>query len=246
MASVFISGVSDGIGLALATLHLQKGDSVIGMARHCPEQIAGHDNFVLIQADFGCLTQLSEVIDTNFAALENAEFDTLYLNAGATGNSPEYAGNTSLNDVVTVMNINAIANKLLLDVLLNMKHKPALVVVSASIAGRRYRAGMLAYSMSKAALEALSGVYAQEYPDVFFAVLGMCNVDTRLSHNIVNHPNVSLFPDHVRLKQRFQIPGYVVSAEMRAEDIYKIVQEQNCKHLKNGEFIEVRTLLNSF
>ncbi|MBD1582316.1 SDR family oxidoreductase [Pseudoalteromonas sp. S16_S37] len=242
MASVLISGASEGIGLALATLHLQQGDTVIGLARHCPERLAQHDGFIFIKADLSCLAQLEQVIDSHQEVLTDAALDTVYLNAGITGNAPELASKVAHDEVTKVINVNALANKLLLDALLAMPHRPQHVVVSGSIAGRRYRAGMLAYSMSKAALEALCGVYAQEYPDVFFAVLGMCNVDTRLSHNIVNHPNVELFPDHLRLQQRFQMPGYVVSAAERAEDVYRIVHLEHCQQLISGEFVEIRAL----
>ncbi len=245
MANVFITGASEGIGLSLAKLHLQKGDTVIGLSRHCSDLLRQYNHFSFIACDLGCLDDLVQVIEAHHTMLSNASIETIYLNAGITGNAPEFANGVPLSEVKNVMEVNAIANKILLDSFLAMASKPKQVVVSGSIAGRRYRAGMLAYSMSKAALEALCGVYAQEHPDVFFAILGMCNVNTKLSHNIVNHPNIERFPSHVCLQKRFQIPSYVVSAEQRAEDVYRIVHQQHCQQLESGEFAEIRVLLNA-
>lgn len=245
MADVFITGASEGIGLALAKLHLKKGDTVIGVSRHCSELLRQHDRFSFISCDFSCLDDLSRVIKEHRSMLSDAGIETIYLNAGVTGHAPEFANDVSLSEIIQVMEVNAFANKLLLDSFLGMASRPKQVVVSGSIAGRRYRAGMLAYSMSKAALEALCGVYAQENPDVFFAVLGMCNVDTKLSHNIVNRSNIERFPSHLSLKKRFQLPGYVVSAEQRAEDVYRVVHQRGCKQLRSGEFAEIRVLLNA-
>ncbi|TMP39173.1 short-chain dehydrogenase [Pseudoalteromonas citrea] len=242
MANVLITGVSEGIGFALAMRHLTMGDRVVGLARRYPKALEKYENFTFISCDFKERIQVNSVLESSLLIWQEEGFSTVYLNAGMSGEAPKLALNTSFEDVNEVLLVNALVNKALLDWLLSCASKPSVVVVSASIAGQRYRAGMLAYSMSKAALEALCGVYAQEHKDVFFAVLGMCNVFTNLSENIINHPNVNDFEAHVQLRNRFNDDGYAVSAEQRADDVINIVNRRTSL-LTSGVFSEVRALL---
>ncbi|EMT5587326.1 TPA: SDR family oxidoreductase [Providencia stuartii] len=240
--SVFITGVSSGIGLALALNYLSKGWTVYGTSRHKPETLSEYEKFIFKSCDFSVPSEVDEIFQDEFALIKISGVSIVHLNAGISANAPAYAGTYTDAEIIQALNINTLVNKTILDKLLVLKQRPFLVVASSSIAGYRYRAGMLPYSMSKAALNALCGVYAAENPDIFFAVLGMCNVKTNLSQGILTNPRVADFPEHIKLKERFFLPGYAVSPEIRAREIYNLLVENGCSGLRSGEFTEVRKL----
>lgn len=244
MSNVFISGVSDGIGFALAKLYLDRGWTVYGISRRCPEQLRAHERFVFKSIDLATLSDEGHLLNEEFSPIVTDGIQIAYLNAGTSGDAPLSAKETSVQKVQGVLHVNALSNKVLLDVLLALDKRPQVIVASASIAGVRFRAGMLSYSMSKAALIALCGVYAKEYPDVFFAVLGLCNVDTRLSREIVYGQRVSQFPDHVALRARFRTPGYAVQPEARARQLIEIAHQPLVGGLQSGQYLDIRELLS--
>jgi len=244
MSNVFISGVSDGIGFALAKLYLDKGWTVYGISRRCPEPLSAHERFVFKSIDLATFLDEGHFLKDEFSPIGTDGIRVAYLNAGISGDAPSSAKETSVQEVQRVLYVNALSNKILLDVLLALDKRPEVIVASASIAGVRFRSGMLSYSMSKAALIALCGVYAKEYPEVFFAVLGLCNVDTHLSREIVHGQRVPQFPDHVALRERFQTPGYVVQPEERARQLIEIARQPHAGGLESGQYLDIRELLS--
>ncbi|WP_414440208.1 SDR family NAD(P)-dependent oxidoreductase [Burkholderia sp. 22PA0106] len=244
VASVFISGVSEGIGYALAAHYLARNRTVYGVARRRPDALLAHPRMIFRQCDLQTLDETTDLFDGVFAPIARDGVSVVYLNAGVSGAGPTPARECSLDDIQRTLAVNTLANKVLLDKFMALPVRPEVVVASASIAGVRFRAGMLPYSLSKAALLALCGVYAEEHPDVFFAVLGMCNVDTALSREIVFSPRIAEFPEHVRLNERFRTPGYAVSAEQRAADVFDLIHPVPDERLRSGRFIEIRGLLS--
>ncbi|MGE8112740.1 MULTISPECIES: SDR family NAD(P)-dependent oxidoreductase [Pseudomonas] len=238
MNHVFISGVSTGIGHALAALHLERGDEVWGVSRHAPVDLMHKAGFHYRALDL-CAPSGSEAALQVF--LGETCFDTVYLNAGTFGAAPELACNTPVEAFRAVMELNVVAVKWMLDLLLTRTTQPRQVVFSASVSGIRQRAGMLSYSVSKAALNALAKVYHLENPQVFFAVLGLCNVDTRVAHTILEADE--RFPELVALRERAAQPGYVVSAQARARHILALLAQRHALALQSGQFYEVRQLL---
>jgi NAD(P)-dependent dehydrogenase (short-subunit alcohol dehydrogenase family) len=105
----------------------------------------------------------------------------------------------------------------------------------------RQRAGMLSYSVSKAALNALANVYHLENPDVFFAVFGLCNVDTTVARTILQADE--RFHELVALRGRSTQPGYLVSPAERAKNIIALLERRHAMALRSGHFYEIRQLL---
>jgi benzil reductase ((S)-benzoin forming) len=243
MTSIFISGVSDGIGLALAKLYLDKGWTVYGVSRRPPDSLINRERFIFKPCDLQDLKDGTALFGAEFGPIATEGVSLVYLNAGISGGVPSQAAEFTLDDIQRALNVNTLANKVLLDAFLTLPRRPQIVVASASIAGVRFRAGMLPYSMSKAAMLAMCGVYAQENPDVFFAVIGLCNVDTKLSREIVFGPRVSEFPDHIALQERFRSPGYVASPEERAQQLFGLIHERRDQMLKSGQYVDIRDLL---
>ena len=240
---VFITGVSSGIGEALTELHLKHGYTVFGTSRREPYRFMSHPNFRFRSFDLSKTGDMGDLFKGPFAEILSRGVDVLFLNAGISGNVPARGEEFSVAEVQHVLNVNVLANKAILDLILASAHRPATCVLSASMAGVRFRAGTLTYSLSKAALAALGGVYAEENPDIFFAVLGLCNVDTGLSRQVSFSQRTADFPDLRSLQQRALAPGYMISAAQRAEDIREVIGAPADYGLKSGVFVDMRTVL---
>lgn len=238
MVPVFISGVSSGIGHALASLHLARGDEVWGVSRHEPEDLLELPGFHFCAADL-CAAEEAQTVLRDFVG--ETPFDTAYLNAGTFGEAPELACNTPLDAFRSVLELNLVAAKWGLDLLLCRRTRPHQVVFSASVSAIRQRAGMLSYSVSKAALNALANVYHLENPDVFFAVFGLCNVDTTVARTILQADE--RFHELVALRGRSTQPGYLVSPAERAKNIIALLERRHAMALRSGHFYEIRQLL---
>ncbi len=245
MGNILITGVSSGIGEALAALYLKEGSAVYGVSRRTPYFYMEHENFHFKQFDLSSLTNFEELFTGGFSHLLSEGIDVLFLNAGVSGNVPAKCEDFTLEEIQHVLAVNVLANKLLLDIVLSSKHHPRMCVISASMAGLRFRSGTLPYSLSKAALSALAGVYAEENPDVFFAVLGLCNVNTSLSRQVSFSEKTAKFAELKLLQQRALTEGYMVSAAQRAIDICSVISSPSDFMIKSGEFVDIRKILPS-
>lgn len=243
MNRVFITGVSSGIGEALADFYLNLNYQVYGTSRRTPYRLLEHPNFHFHTCDLSRLAEINTLFTDKFADILHHGVERVFLNAGILGNAPIRGGHVSLDDLQHVMMVNVLANKAILDLLLAAEQRPNMCVISASMAGARFRAGMLPYSVSKAALAALSGVYAEENSDIFFAVLGLCNVKTSISHQVISSKNTEQFTDLLALKKRSLAEGYLVSAAQRAKDIFSVINNPEAYQLRSGIFSDIRTLL---
>jgi benzil reductase ((S)-benzoin forming) len=243
MNKILITGVSSGIGEALADLYLAKDYAVYGIARRTPYRLARHPNFRFRSCDLSRPDEIHALFDGDFASLIDGGIDTLFLNAGVSGDVPARGEDFSSADLEHVLAVNVHANKVILDRVLASPNRPATCVVSASMAGVRFRAGTLPYSVSKAALAALAGVYAEENPGIFFAVLGLCNVNTGLSRQVSFSERTAQFPDLKALQGRALSDGYMVSPAQRAHDIFDVINAPGAYGLQSGKFADIRQLL---
>ncbi|WNC88090.1 SDR family NAD(P)-dependent oxidoreductase [Paraburkholderia sp. FT54] len=243
MEKVLITGVSSGIGEALAKLYLQENYVVLGTSRRPPYQLIPYENFRFHRCDLSQPDAIRELMYGPFHDALTQGVEVAFLNAGVSGNVPGRGEDFSVDELNHVISVNVLANKLLIDLLLSARYRPKICVLSASMAGVRFRGGTLPYSLSKAALSALAGVYAAENPDVLFAVLGLCNVDTHLSRQVSFSQRTAEFPELKALQSRALTTGYMVSPRQRANDIYSVIND--CEHygIKSGEFVDIRTVI---
>ncbi len=246
MGKVFITGVSSGIGEALTELYLQKGYSVYGTSRRQPYRFMNNENFHFRPFDLSNLSDIHELFKGNFSGVLEQGVDVFFLNAGVSGNVPARSEEFSLEELQHVLSVNVLANKAILDLMLSSKHRPKACVLSASMAGVRFRAGTLPYSLSKAALSALGGVYAEENKDIFFAVLGLCNVNTSLSRQVSFSERTADFPDLQSLQQRALSSGYMISPAQRAKDIFAVINSPGEYGVESGKFADMRTILAGY
>ncbi|NER59444.1 SDR family oxidoreductase [Pseudomonas sp. MAFF212428] len=119
MKRVFITGVSTGIGHALASQYLARGYAVVGVSRGCPEDLLGQPHFHFAGCDLTDIPNARPVLEQLLAQHGEQGFEVAYLNAGTFGETPTLARQTSVQAFTAVLDINLVAVKWVLDVLLN-------------------------------------------------------------------------------------------------------------------------------
>jgi NAD(P)-dependent dehydrogenase (short-subunit alcohol dehydrogenase family) len=166
--AVLITGVSSGLGHALASRYLDEGWLVFGISRRVPEDLRSRLGFRFASADL----TVEDQVDAALAELlpESTVVDLAILNAGQLGELGNMV-DVTLTAMRKVMDVNVWANKILLDRLLvdrSVRRQVVTISSGASVNGNR---GFAGYSISKAALNMMTRLYAREFPDVHFCAL---------------------------------------------------------------------------
>ncbi|WP_137820971.1 SDR family NAD(P)-dependent oxidoreductase [Pseudomonas sp. D(2018)] len=242
MKTAFVTGVSRGFGKAMASRLLAEGFRVFGCSRGRPEQLLREKRFHWCRIDLSRIEDVDSLLNEFLRSHNCTGFDLVVLNAGLFGPSPRPATSMPLNELEYVLNVNLLANKVVLDRLLT-SYQVDQCLVSASIAGVRLRAGTLCYGVSKAALNALCQIYALEHPATFFAVLGLCNLETGLLRAALGGPHVDGFPEIAALRDRASSSDYVVPVERRVDQVWTLYSDGFAGRLTSGQFQEVRSLV---
>ncbi|MDE9453697.1 SDR family oxidoreductase [Xenorhabdus bovienii] len=241
---VLITGVSSGIGEALAKMFLSNGFIVCGIARKTPGLWVKHANMHFFQLDLTDFSEIQNIFLKFKNIIHGMEFKYLFLNAGKFGPSPKECVDISVSELIDVYKLNVVSVKATIDTCIKLDMIPEYAVASASISGLRPRAGMLAYASSKAALNSLIKIYQLENKNIKFIALGLCNVQTNIMDTIDKYNDEPYrFPELYALSQRAKNPGYVVSPEQRAIDIKQILDNVELIDLDFGEFYEIRDLM---
>jgi benzil reductase ((S)-benzoin forming) len=153
---VYITGVSKGLGKALAEHFLLEGNSVIGIGRGHSIQ---HPNFSFIHCD---LRKLDEVKKITFESDESGLM--LINNAGVIGNI-ERVSDQEFSDIEEVMTVNSLAPMYLCQRLLRqmpLDQKISILNISSGAANRAIPS-WAAYCASKSALDRFSEtIYLEE------------------------------------------------------------------------------------
>ncbi len=152
---IIITGVSRGLGKAVAEKYLTKGEYVHGIGRSCDIQ---HSCFSFSKCD---LSNLDEVRDLKFDVQTGSV--TLINNAGIIGAISQLS-KQKLLDIDEVMTVNVSAAMILTNIVYQQcldKNKFTLVNISSG-AARRAIPSWAAYCASKAALNMLSETFYQE------------------------------------------------------------------------------------
>jgi benzil reductase ((S)-benzoin forming) len=195
--TILITGVSSGLGLGLAEYYLQQGKVVYAINRHCPEELSAYENFHFSSCDLTDEKAVKRSVETLLSNLNT--LDLVVLNAGILKELRDLR-NTSLDDIRQVMEINTWANKTIIDSLdaVTTDIKQIVAISSgASISGNR---GWNAYGLSKATLNMLIKLYAQECPHIHFSALAPGLVDTKMQDYICALEENGQFPVVDRLK----------------------------------------------
>ncbi len=196
---VFITGVSAGLGHALAGNWLDSGARVLGLSRREPSDLSSHPLFEFASVDLADHASIPRALDL---LLRNTEqLDCVVLNAGILGEIGDLA-TTALEESKRVVDINLWANKVVLDEVLRGSRTVAQVVTISSGAAVNGSRGWGAYSISKAALNMMTLLYAREFPATHFSALAPGLIDTDMQEYLCGLPADERFPSLEALKSR--------------------------------------------
>ncbi|AGT08824.1 SDR family NAD(P)-dependent oxidoreductase [Paracoccus aminophilus] len=247
MKIALISGTSTGIGLALATALLARGWQVHGIGRSSPGSLQNHPDYRHFICDLSDLEKLPKAMARFLADRPGLkQIDLVCLNSGQFCEAMRRISETPVQELLQLQALNCFSAKLILDALIGADLTLPLCLVSASIAGKRARAGNGGYALSKATLNMMMELYALEHPETFFAVIGLCAVDTFLSNKIatLSLPDNPVFTPQALLRARAVTPGYVATPDQRAAQLLSLLVPGPDPRLASGQFVEVRSLVS--
>ncbi len=230
MANILITGVSSGLGEALAKAYLENGDTVYAIGRTLPHALDKNPHFFFFPYD---LSETFLIQSTLKEFLQNRSFDIVILNAGLLGEiQPLYL--TDLADLKDVMEVNVWANKELIDTLHKNAQVKQIVGISsgASVNGSE---GWGAYAISKAGLNMLLKVYAKELPEIHFTALAPGVINTPMVQHIIENVDDKLYPSAKRLKEA-EIREPQKAAKLLIDTFPKLLAYES------GSFLDVRTM----
>jgi benzil reductase ((S)-benzoin forming) len=160
---LIITGATKGIGKGLAAHFLKKENTqVIGLARS--ESTIAHERYTHHRMDFSDLDQLDKDSAGIFPELHTGDEVVLVNNAGLLGDIG-HLGSTNRGSFRKVMDVNVTAVAMLMDgfIARYASHKGKRLILNISSgAGKSPVDGWAAYCASKAALDMLSRVAAEE------------------------------------------------------------------------------------
>jgi benzil reductase ((S)-benzoin forming) len=235
--AIFITGVSSGIGGALARACLDRQDAVYGISRRSPSEFLSHPAFHHGELDLAKAEAIPAVLGELLQGVHQIELAV--LNAGILGRIADL-GETSLEEIKHVMDVNVWANKVILDSLSQQGVQVKQVVAISSGAAVTGMRGWNVYSISKAALNMLIALYAAECPETHFCALAPGIVDTPMQDQLSAVPRDPRFSslDHLRAaKGTSEMPP----PEQAAPGLLKAF-DQALKS-PSGAFLDVRSLL---
>ncbi|MCC5833685.1 MAG: SDR family NAD(P)-dependent oxidoreductase [Opitutales bacterium] len=232
---ILITGVSSGLGHALAELYLNQGASVYGCSRRRPEDLIAQG------LEFESI-DLTEP-DTSATAFEKwiggiDRWDLVILNAGKLGEIRDLA-DTPLDDLRETMEINVWSNKWLLDALFAQSESIQQVVAISSGASRSGNRGWNGYGISKAALNMLVQLYAAEQPGTHFSSLAPGLVDTAMQDYLTNEADAERFETVQRLREAKgtrDMPDALTCARQLLEAFPKLLNKPS------GDFADIRKM----
>ena len=230
MENILITGVSSGLGEALAKAYLEKGDKVYAIGKTLPHLLDQNPHFFFFPYD---LNETFLIQSTLKEFLQNHSFDIVILNAGVLGQIQPLS-QTDLSDLKDVMEINLWANKELIDTLYKHAQVKQIVGISSGAAVNGSK-GWGAYSLSKAALNMLLKVYAKELPEIHFTALAPGVIHTPMVQHILENVNDEIYPSAKRLKEG-EIRSPQKAAELLINTFPKLLQYES------GSFLDVRTM----
>jgi len=228
--NILITGVSSGLGFALAQAYLEKGDTVYAIGKTIPKQLENNPHFFFFPYDLSDTFMLKSTLQD---FIKHHSFDIVILNAGVLGDINTLAQIDTAH-IKEVMEINVWANKELIDTLQEFSTVQQIVGISSGAAVNGSK-GWGAYSLSKSALNMLLKVYAKEFPETHFSALAPGIIQTPMVKHIIEKVDDSLYPSAKTLKE-----SYIQTPKEAANNL--LYTFPKLLDYESGSFLDVRTM----
>lgn len=234
--NVLVTGSSSGLGYALADYYLQKGASVYGLSRRTPDN-AGRYSFEA--CDVSDFDALEAALNTLLDGVES--LDLVVLNAGTLGRIQDMSCCT-MAELKAQMDTNLWANKVILDHLIRNETAVGQVIAISSGASLSGSLGWNGYSLSKAALNMMMKLYANEMKTTHLCALAPGLIETPMLGTILyGDHDTDRYTTVERIRQSKE-EGLVLSPAECAAMIDGALEK--LKMFPSGEYVDIRNLHN--
>lgn len=216
---IIITGTSSGIGKAIATFYLQKGERILGISRRNELE---HENFEFLPCDLSNLEELNKLKLSKY--IRKDESVMLINNAGVIGEIKRAEKlNLKTYQQVAIVNIVAVqhlCSQLLAD--LNPDQLKTIVNISSG-AGRRPIPSWSAYCASKAAIDLYSETLFEEFKEtkrktkIYSVAPGVVDTEMQSEIRSSNSTDFSAHQNFVELKENKELRSPEKVAELLHE-----------------------------
>ena len=235
---IFITGVSRGLGKAIAELYLSKGEKVTGIGRSAN---IDHPNFSFLNCDLSDLDAVRELDLMSIGFDPVNEPITLINNAGIIGEINRISDKEN-SDVDHVLTVNVSAPVILTHkIYKNTKNKNSFTLVNISSgAANRAIPSWASYCASKAALNMHTETFFLEErekgytPKVYAVAPGVIDTGMQSQIRAANPENFSALENFKSLKE----DGNLFSSEEAAKRLYHLV----CSDYTDDVFHDLRNV----
>jgi benzil reductase ((S)-benzoin forming) len=236
--NVFITGNSSGLGYGLTEALLERDAIVWGMSRTGCALKPKYDDVLRDRLqDLGSLNSIEEGLDRLLS--DCLRLDLVVLNAGMLGRIQEIS-HADVHDLEHIMRVNVWANKVILDWLIERQIPVDQIIAISSGAAVNMNYGWGGYSMSKAALNNLITLYAQEMPDTHLTALAPGLVDTGMQDYLCGDVDSEEFPSVQKLKDARGTDD-MPSPREAGDQIIDLLETLKSDH-ESGAFVDIRDM----
>jgi NAD(P)-dependent dehydrogenase (short-subunit alcohol dehydrogenase family) len=209
---------------------------VFGVSRSSPKDLIKDSNYRHFNMDLANLDFLPRQVTQMFASIES--IDLCVLNAGILGRIA-HMKDVSIPELQKTFDINVWTNKILLDALFEQHERIKQVVAISSGAAVNGSLGWNGYSISKAALNMLVKLYAEEFVNVHFTAFAPGLIDTAMQDYLCEKVDTTEFPSAEKLKNARNTSGMPKPDE--AGTIMMTTFEELLKG-ESGSFVDIRKM----
>jgi NAD(P)-dependent dehydrogenase (short-subunit alcohol dehydrogenase family) len=217
-----VTGISRGFGNAVARVLAAEGWFVVGDSRDeaaVSEAAAASGNIEAVPGDIGDDAHLRDLVAR---ATVRGRLGLVVNNAGGLGPSPlPSLLDIDVRDLEDLFRVNTIAQLRLLQLAVPVMGEGGVVVNVTSDASVQHYEGWGAYGATKAALDLLTGVLAEESPDVDFYALDPGDMRTVMHQDAYPGEDISdrAAPDERAPAILKLLGGELPSGRYRAEEL---------------------------
>ena len=215
LGRLIITGVSSGIGKALAEAALEAGYEVLGVGRRCCDAIESHTRGQFFQADLTDPTAVEAI-----PLLPAASGPTILINNAGTIGPIASTAEVGHEELAHCMQLNVVAPMRLTARFLQEVKGEKQVYFTGSGAANYPIEGWAAYCASKAAVHQYAEVVAKEHPTVRIHVFRPGKVDTPMQA-VIRDSSSTAFADKAHFVEAFE-QGELVPPQFVAQKLLEV------------------------